>query len=425
MAALSKTSSRTLLKALCGAALLALSAGVHATEVSGHVKLNDTTQTFPSDSLIRDAIGSNSSDIAAELRLNLDWRSGAWSVDMDWQAAVVHGDINELDAVLPPEVGAAFAAVPNDDRRLMRLTDVVSESGDAVVLHRLDRFALSWTGEKAVIRFGRQALTWGNGLFYAPMDLVNPFDPATIDTEYKIGDDMLYGQYLRENGDDIEAAIVFRRDAAGDVEADESTAAVKYHGFAGELEYDLLVADSYGDPVVGFGLRRGVGGAVLSGDFVVTDTDDDTVVQVAANVSYSWVAFGRNMSGAFEYHYNGFGQSNGRYGPAELAANPELFNRLARGQIFTLGRHYAAGSVLIEMTPLWTVTPILLANVEDPSALLQLSSTYSLSDNMTLLGSINVPVGPGGSEFGGIEAGLPGRRFSTGPSVFAQFAWYF
>ena len=36
----------------------------------------------------------------------------------------------------------------------------------------------------------------------APMDLMNPFDPATIDTEYKAGDDMLYFQYLQDGGND-------------------------------------------------------------------------------------------------------------------------------------------------------------------------------------------------------------------------------
>ena len=132
-------------------------------------------------------------------------------------------------------------------------------------------------------------------------------------------------------------------------------------------------------------------------------------MQLAANVTYSWVAFGRNMSGAFEYHYNGFGQSDGRYAPADLAANPELFDRLARGQLFTVGQHYVAGSVLVEMTPLWNVTPVLLANVEDPSALLQFTTNYSLSDNMTLLGNINVPIGPSGTEFGGIDTGVAGR----------------
>jgi hypothetical protein len=80
---------------------------------------------------------------------------------------------------------------------------------------------------------------------------------------------------------------------------------------------------------------------------------------------------------------------------------------------------------MIEMTPLWTITPVLLANVGDPSALLQLTSNYSLSDNMTLLGNINLPMGSSGTEFGGIESGLPGLYLSTGPGVFARFAWYF
>jgi hypothetical protein len=52
-------------------------------------------------------------------------------------------------------------------------------------------------------------------------------------------------------------------------------------------------------------------------------------------------------------------------------------------------------------------------------------TNYSLSDNMTLLGSINLPMGSSGTEFGGIETGQPGLYLSTGPSVFAQFAWYF
>jgi hypothetical protein len=133
----------------------------------------------------------------------------------------------------------------------------------------------------------------------------------------------------------------------------------------------------------------------------------------------------KNMSGVIEYHYNGFGQSDSRYDPLSLAQNPDLLVRIARGQMFTLGRHYLAGSVLVEITPLWSITPVLLANVGDPSALLQLTTNYSLSDNMTLLGGINLPMGSSGTEFGGIETVQPGLYLSTGPSVFAQFAWYF
>jgi hypothetical protein len=208
------------------------------------------------------------------------------------------------------------------------------------------------------------------------------------------------------------------------VEQEQATVAAKYHGLAGGSEYDLLVARHYDDAVLGLGGTWSPGGAVLRGDLVVTDTDTDTYLQVVANWSYSWTWRGRNMSGALEYHFNGFGQHDGRYNPASLAANPDLLVRVARGETFTLGRHYLAGSVLIEMSPLWTVTPTVLANIADPSALLQIVTSRSLSDNVTFLGSVNVPVGPSGSEFGGIDAGN-GLYLSSGPGVYAQLAWYF
>ena len=131
------------------------------------------------------------------------------------------------------------------------------------------------------------------------------------------------------------------------------------------------------------------------------------------------------MSGVVEYHFNGMGQSSGQYDLVSLLENPDLLLRFSRGEAFALGRHYLAGSVLIEMTPLWTVTPTMLMNVSDPSGLLQLVSQYSLSDNMTLLGSLNIPFGSNGSEFGGIESSVEGRYRSSGAGIFAQFAWYF
>jgi hypothetical protein len=417
MAALLKTYSSMRLSALL--ILLVVSFAARADdsnfEFTGHTKLNATGLTFPDDSALHALFGSSSLDAQADARLNVKWRNNGWRFDADYQLVGLHGEYIGLGAELP-----------NDNRRLFNLTDVISESGDNALLHRLDRLWLGYSTEKTVVRIGRQALSWGNGLFYAPMDLVNPFDPATIDTEYKAGDDMLYAQYLRDSGDDIQGAAVIRRNAlSGDVESGVGSYAVKYHGFAGEFEYDVLIADSYADAVLGLGWGRGIGGAYWGSDLVITDTDSDSYVQFVTNLSYSWMFKGKNMSGALEYHYNGFGQSDSRYDPLSLAENPELLSRIARGQMFTLGRHYLAGSVMIEMTPLWSITPVLLANVGDSSALLQLTTNYSLGDNMILLGSINLPMGSSGTEFGGIESGQPGLYLSTGPSVFAQFAWYF
>jgi hypothetical protein len=422
------TSSRT--QTSLALVFLALSSAVFADEVryeyGGHTKLRATGQSYAGNSIYNDLVGGSSVDIAGNLRLNFKARIGGWSFDTAYQFIALHGDSVEYSRDLPTPGGIFNDRLPNDDRRLFDLTDTIYDNGKNAVVQRLDRLWLGYSGEKTVIRFGRQALTWGNGLFYAPMDLVNPFDPAAIDTEYKTGDDMLYMQYLRGSGDDVQGAAVFRRDlVSGDVDSSKGTVAFKYHGFAGETEYDLLVATSYDDLVAGIGGARGIGGAIFGADFVVTDTDDDLIMQVVANVSYSWIWGERNVSGTLEYYFNGFGQHDGQYDPLSLVGNPDLLVRLSRGELFALGRNYLAGSLMIEVSPLWTVTPTLLANVSDPSGLLQLITQYSLGDNVTLLGSINFPLGDDGTEFGGIETGLPDRYLSTDAGIFAQIAYYF
>lgn len=410
-----------LLLLLCGVA----GADEVETEFGGHMKLRLIGQSFPDDSLFRSVAGSDSLDLEGDLRASFAAERGSWSFDGDYQLFALYGDSIEWTRDLGAAAGPFVERFVDDDRRLFDLTHIVRDAGKTAVLHRLDRLSFSFRSDKTVVQFGRQALSWGNGLFYAPMDLVNPFDPAAIDTEFKTGDDMLYVQYLLDNGDDVQGAIVFRRDpVTGDVESDQATTTLKYHGFAGDNEFDVLIAESYGDTVLGLGGLKSIGGAIWRGDIVLIDTSDDVKAQLVTNLSYSWTWGGKNVSGAIEYYFNGFGEAD-NYEPLVLAANPELLERFARRELFALGRHYVAGSLLVEMSPLWTVTPTLLANVSDPSALLQFVTQYSLGDNMTFLGSLNIPLGANGTEFGGIDTGIPNTYLSTQASLFAQFAWYF
>jgi len=410
-----------LLLFLCGVA----AAQDIESELGGHTKLRLVGQAFPGDSLFRTVAGSDAFDLEGDLRLDFAASRDRWSVDADYQLFALYGDSVEWTRLVGAGAGTFIDRFVDDERRLFDLTDVIRDDGKTVMLQRLDRLSVAYTSDKAVARFGRQALSWGNGLFYSPMDLVNPFDPAAIDTEFKTGDDMLYLQYLRNSGDDIQGAVVFRRDPlTGDVESDQATITLKYHGVVGDNEFDVLVAESYGDAVLGLGGVRSIGGAIWRGDVVLVDTGDDIRTQLVTNFSYSWTWGGKNVSGAIEYYFNGFGES-GNYDPTSLATNFELLERFARRELFALGRNYVAGSVLVEMSPLWTVTPTILANIDDPSALLQFVTQYSLSDNMSFLGSVNMPLGANGTEFGGIDSGLPDTYLSTDASLFAQIAWYF
>ena len=394
--------------------------------LGGHVKSRLLGQLFADDSVFHALTGSSALDVEADLRLNFEAGKGPWSFDAAYQLLAGYGDRIEYSRMLSGGAQLLVDRLPNDRRRLMDLTDVIRDEDKFAAVHRLDRLWIGHAGEKTVVRVGRQAISWGNGFFFAPMDLVNPFDPAAIDTEYKPGDDMVYAQYLRDNGHDIQAAAVIRRNVVtGDHESDEDTFSVKYHGLTDNAEFDVLLAWNYGYLTVGFGGNRSIGGAVLRGDVVVSDADSGTRVQAVASLSHSWTWGGRNVTGAVEYFFNGWGQHDGRYDPASLAGNPELVERFVRGATFTLGRHYLAGNVTIEMTPLWQLTPTLFVNVDDPSALLQLVTQYNLGDNAVFLGALNLPVGANGTEYGGIDSGTDDVYFSTDASLFTQFAWYF
>ena len=307
----------------------------------------------------------------------------------------------------------------------MDLTHIISESDGSITAHRLDRLQLSYTADQAVIKVGRQAISWGNGLIYNPMDFFNPFDPAAIDKEYKTGDDMIYGQYLLDNGNDVQAVWVGRRDDAGEVNSNVSSTAAKYHVILNDYEFDFLLAEHFDDRTIGLGGVANVGGSIWRSDIIVTDIDDDNVVSAVINFAYSWVAWDKNVSAVVEYYRNGFGIDDGNYSPANLAAHPELVQRLLRGELFTLAQNYLAASATIELSPLWLFTPNVFANLDDNSVMLQLLSQHDLQQDLQLMLALNLPFGSDGSEFGGIESGVPDRPLSVGASVFMQLAWYF
>jgi hypothetical protein len=413
---------------LCSRA--AESGGPLSYEYGGHVKSRVSVEYFPEGSLFRDYADSSASDLNSNLRLKFKGDRDPWSFTVDGQVIALYGDTVEFSRELFSDVqGLEFLSnrLPNDDRRWWDLTNIARDSGNSAVINRLDRLAVGYSGDRLSLNFGRQAISWGNGLFYSPMDIVNPFDPAQVDTEYKSGDDMLYAQLLQDNGNDLEGSVVIRRSLiTEEPESDQSTAALKYHGFIELVEYDLLIAEHYGEPLFGIGGSVDLGGALWRGDLVLSDTEFDGVVtQFVANSSYSWVWSERNFSGSVEYYYNGFGQNDGCYSSECLASNVELVRQFGRGQLYTLGRHYLAASMSMEVTPLFNLTPNVFWNLSDHSALLQIVTRNSLGDNLVLLGAATLPLGPDGTEYGGIPADNQNRYFSRDWGLFMQLGWYF
>jgi hypothetical protein len=393
-------------------------------DYKGHIKYRSLLTNYPGNSLFQDFSDDPAWDNNADLRLNFSAYKDSWTLQADYQLLTIAGDTVSM-LQQNPGIGFAPQPIADDEKRLMDLTHVISEDADSITAHRLDRLNLSYTTDQAVIRVGRQAVSWGNGLIYNPMDFLNPFDPAAVDKEYKTGDDMIYGQYLFNSGNDLQAVSVGRRNDNGDIDSDVASIAAKYHWFLDDYEVDFLLAEHYDDRTIGLGGVANAGGSIWRSDIVATDVDGESFVSAVVNFSYSWISWDKNVSAVVEYYRNGFGIDDGNYSPTNLSTHPELLQRLARGELFTLGQNYLATAATIELSPLWLFTPNLFVNLDDNSVMLQLLSQHDLRQNLQLLIAANFPFGDEGTEFGGIDSGVPGRPLSVGESLFVQLGWYF
>ena len=104
----------------------------------------------------------------------------------------------------------------------------------------------------------------------------------------------------------------------------------------------------------------------------------------------------------------------------------DLFSRLLRGELYTIGRFYIATGAMLEATPLLNLNPIHFVNLSDGSALLQFICSYSLSQNFDLLAGFNLPMGKDGTEYGGFETDSEqGKVLAPADTLFARLAWYF
>jgi len=389
----------------------------------GHLKYEFTAGEYPADNVFALASTSHPFDHYLDFRYKAEKADGNWNYQVHYEILGLYGDTAKALSTLASVPGLSI--VPNDSKRLFDLTQAFGSGDYLVGVHRIDRLVASYTRQQLVMRFGRQAISWGNGLFFNPMDLVNPFSPTAISKEYKTGEDMVYGQWLYDNGDDLQAIVLPRRDSAGDLSDGESSYAAKYHGMHKDLEYQLMAARHYGEVVTGLGLSADVKGAVWRSDIVNTtlSTGEQSTSGVI-NASYSWMWGKHNVTGNIEYYRNGVGISNGDYSSVFVSSSP-LAQRIARGEVFAVGRDYLAGNLTIEWTPRLVITPTLIQNLDDQSGILQTVFTYDWKQEVPLTFGFALPYGRLGSEYGGIDTGTPGQYYGPGVMAFFRLGYYF
>jgi hypothetical protein len=396
-------------------------------EIGGHVKLQATGRSFNANS-VNAALGPRSYlNYSTDLRTNVSSKFDSFETMAAFEYLGVGGNgIEAQRAVAGLDRRFMRASLlPNDHARLFNLTSKLSDEQLETSVLRLDRVYLGYLGEKLVLRFGRQAVSWGNALAFQVLDPFNPFSPTEIDRDYKTGDDLAYLQYLFDNGDDIQALVVPRRDVeTNDIESSESSFALKLHHReeAVASDFDLVLARHYDENLFGVGVSKDIMQAVARIDLALTELKDNSKrVGVVANIDRSWEVLGYNFYTFVEYYRNATGVGNGDYS----SLNDNLLSRVSRGEVFTLGRNYLATGGRIELTALSNLYSNVIFNLHDQSGVVQFRLEQSLLQDLLFTVGINLPYGATGSEFGGLEVPALDAVLSPADEIYLRLSYFY
>ncbi len=406
--------------------------GPIANQFGGHFKLEGGITGYDSQSYFEPVGTGTGQDGAVSTRLTDKLAfSDNFYVKAHYEAVVRFGDTYKKETALQSNFpslsdGLMSRVTDIDNRRLFDLTKTISQTDDYLLWHRLDRLFFSVRTSWGDIMAGRQAVTWGNGLIFNPMDLFNPFSPSDIVRDYKMGDDLVSVRLNTERIEEINLLYVPRRNLSnGDVEFDASSVAGKLHFFLGDVEVDLMAARHYGEDVLGLGATGYIGDAAWRCDIIwgsLEDTADKSgYMEVVANIDYSWVWLGKNIYGLIEYYHNGLGDDNYTDAMSDLA----LAERIDRGELFALGKNYINTRIQMEIHPLLNFYLNSINNMEDPSGILQPWMSLSMTRNSTLLLGANFFYGSRESEYGGFS--IPGTSYYTnaGANGYLLLTYYF
>ena len=377
----------------------------------------------------RDSLGNRRHDSAVDLRTMLQHDVGSWSFEAAHTTLVQYGDT----LLLGQTSSGAEQVVVSDDLRLLNLTDELNEGRRHQTLHRLDRLNAQWRSNHWAVTVGRQAVSWGSGIVFQPLDPFNPFAPTAVDRDYKAGDDLVLIERLFDNGHDAQLLHVFRRDSLDSVNGDVASTAAKWHGYAGSLEFEVIAAQHYDTEFFGLSGRVPVGPAVVRSDIAMRrgisqdalNNDWGALGVINIDVAFPWR--GRTVYAFAEYFHNDFGVSEL---PTPLTSLPaDLQAGLERGEFFNLTRDYLAVGGTFEWHPLLTQQLTVITNLHDSSSLLQMRFAYDVGQNQNMqLGWIG-STGGSGDEFAPITVGvMPTGQSLTqggGDRVYLRWAGYF
>ena len=297
--------------------------------------------------------------------------------------------------------GAQVSALGNTGVGLMA-PELVKLSWSAVddpglaVRGRADRLSVGLSVPHLDLTLGRQPVTFGRALFFTPLDLVNPFNPTVIDQEYKPGVDALRADGYWGLAGQATVVVAWAgqpvltwEDDPADVDLADAVVAGYAQQTVGVWDLGLFGGLVREDRVAGFSISGGIRAVAVHAEATGTlpqDEDEDPFVRAVVG-AMAFPGTGRLVLSGEAYV-----QTNGAIQPEDYL-DQYAGDRYATGELWLAGRSSVAASAAYELHPLLNGNLAVIANVEDPSALLAPSLVWNVSDEVTASASGFVGLG--------------------------------
>lgn len=262
---------------------------------------------------------------------------------------------------------------------------------------RIDWLYARYTVGDFSFTLGRQPVSIGRGQIWTPEDLLAPFSPLQINTEYKPGVDAARADWtISDNATLLVIGSLGARNPGHDFQVKKNGSAVlsRFELSLDKLRLGALAGDVRGDAVGGIDLFVDLGHkSDLHGSGTVTYVPD------ASRRRYGRVAFNRAVFGTTtqpmkklvltaEMYFNGSGAPKASDYLAEFSSP-----RFAVGEEYNVGRLYAGMAADWEVHPLLHVLCSAIVNLEDPSAIFAPELDYNVAENALLVAGAFIPVG--------------------------------
>lgn len=254
----------------------------------------------------------------------------------------------------------------------------IDTAGSFGLFQNFDRASIAYSGDFGDITIGRQAIAWGSARVVNPTDVLAPYTYDQLDTEDRIGVDAVRVQIPIGVLGEFDTGYVFGQDLV----FEKSAFYVRSQLNAAATDFSILLLGFREHLMTGFDIARGIGGAgfwfesayVFADAFDGENGEAENYLRASIGLDYS---FRGVIYGFIEYHFSGAGAGK----PVDYLAN---LTKPANtdGAVYLMGKHYFVPGLTCQITPLISLSSVVLSNVSDLSAFPSAQIEYNLAQDV-------------------------------------------